>query len=156
MPRIQVSAFTNRTFRPYMNHPVSTTRVLLLIAALTNPFCWLPLIMTAQSALAELKTGSVRGTVFVPDSSGGLSVIPSAKVRLEGSSVSIQAITDEWGNYSFAAVAPATYQIVVTAPGLNGSKVVTVVSGTALDVPIQLRVEHIKQSVTVTAKEPEI
>ena len=46
---------------------MSTTRLLLLIAALTNPFCWLPLIMTSHSAVAELKTGTI-GAVFIPDS----------------------------------------------------------------------------------------
>jgi hypothetical protein len=135
---------------------MSTTRLLLLIAALTNPFCWLPLIMTAQSTLAELKTGAVRGIVFIPDSGGGRSRIANAMVRLEGRSVSIQTVTDDQGNYSFAAVVPGTYRIVVTAPGLTGSDVVTVVSGTSLDAPIQLRVEAIKQSLTVTSKEPAI
>jgi hypothetical protein len=112
--------------------------------------------MTAHSSLAELKTGAVRGTVFIPDSRGGRSVVTRAKVRLEGRSVSIQTVTDETGNYNLVGVAPGTYQIVVTAPGLTGSGVVTVVSGTVLNVPIQLRVEAIKQSLMVTANEPAI
>jgi hypothetical protein len=132
-----------------MRHPLSTTRLLLLIAALTNPFCWLPCMMTAQSALADLKTGAIRGTVFIIDSSGVRSVMAGVKVRLERSSSSIQTVTDERGNYGFAAVAPAAYRIEVKAPGLVGSKAVTVVSGAALDVPIQLKIDAVKESVTV-------
>jgi Carboxypeptidase regulatory-like domain len=132
-----------------MNRPMSTTRLLLLIAALANPFCWLPCIMTAQSALSDLKAGAVQGTVFIIDSRGGRSVIAGAKVRLEGSSSSIQTVSDERGDYGFAAVAPATYRIEATAPGLVGARMVTVVSERALDVPIELKINILKESVTV-------
>jgi hypothetical protein len=137
-----------------MSQTASITRLLLVIAALTNPFCWLPCVTAAQSTLPDTKTGAVRGTVFIPDSRGGQSVITSAQVRLEGPSVAIQTVTDERGNYNFPALAPGTYHIVVTAPGLTGSEAVTVVSGTMLDLPIQLHIEAVKQSVTVTANEP--
>jgi len=140
-----------------MNRPMSTTRLLLLIAALANPFCWLPCIVTAQSALLDLKAGAVQGTVFIIDSRGARSVIAGAKVRLEGSSSSIQTVTDERGDYGFAAVAPATYQIEATAPGLVGARMVTVVSERALDVPIELKINAVKESVTVRGNdEPSI
>ncbi|MBV9306204.1 MAG: carboxypeptidase regulatory-like domain-containing protein, partial [Acidobacteriaceae bacterium] len=137
-----------------MSQPEFTTRFLLLIATLTNPFCWLPCIQAAQSASVDMKTGAVRGTIFVVDSEGSRSVVKGATVRLNGNSSSIGTTTDERGNYSFDAVAPASYQIEAKAPGLVGSQAVTVVSGAVLDIPVQLRIEAIKESVTVTAKEP--
>ena len=123
-----------------MSQPESTTRFLLLIATLTNPFCWLPCIQAAQSAPVDIKNGTLRGTVFVIDSDGSQSVVKGATVRLNGNSLSIGTTTDERGNYSFHAVAPASYQIEAKAPGLVGSQAVTVVSGAVLDVPVQLRI----------------
>jgi hypothetical protein len=131
----------------------STTRVLLLIAALTNPFCRLSCIAAAQSTLADMKTGDIRGAVFIIDSGKGRFVMAGVKVQLEQSSLSVETVTDERGNYSFTSVAPGTYQIEVKAPGLVGSKTVAVVPGIALDVDIQLEIETVKESVTVQAKE---
>jgi hypothetical protein len=68
----------------------------------------------------------------------------------------VQTVTDEHGNYGFPAVAPGGYEIEVKAIGLTGSHAVSVVSGAALDIPVQLKVEARKETVTVTAKEPAI
>jgi hypothetical protein len=132
-----------------MSQPGSATRRLLVIAALTNPFSWLPCITTAQSVLPDMKTGAVRGTVFVVNTDGGRSLVSGATVRLTGPSSSTQTLTDERGDYSFTAVGPATYQIEVKAPGLVCSQVVTVVSGKSLDIPVELKIEAVKESVTV-------
>jgi TonB dependent receptor/Carboxypeptidase regulatory-like domain len=137
-----------------MIQPVSATRRLLLIATITNPFCWLPRIAAAQSASAEVKTGAVRGIAFIVGSDGSRSVVSGATVRLNGPSLSMQTATDERGSYSFTAVTPGPYQIEVKASGLVGSQAVIVVPGKSLDVPVQLKIEAVKQSVTVTAKEP--
>jgi hypothetical protein len=95
-------------------------------------------ITGAQPALADMKTGDVRGVVFYVDPARGRSVIPGAEVRLEGLSSSVKTVTDQQGNYSLTAVASADYQIEVKTPGFVGSKAVTVVAGVALDVPIEL------------------
>jgi hypothetical protein len=42
----------------------------------------------------------------------------------------------------------------VKAPGLVSSQPVTVVSEKLLDLPVELKIQTVKQSVTVTAKEP--
>jgi len=47
-----------------MSKPAPATRLLLLIAVLTNAFCWLPCMTAAQSALPDMKTGDVRGAFF--------------------------------------------------------------------------------------------
>src|ERR1700719_4236260 len=100
-----------------MNHSASTTRLLLLIAALTNPFCWLPFITAARSAQADVKTGDVQGSVYTVGSDGSRSVVAGANVSLNGPSLSIQTVTNERGNYSFIAIVPGAYRIEVKAPG---------------------------------------
>jgi hypothetical protein len=72
-----------------MNHPLSTTRLLLLIAALANPFCWLPFITAARSASADVKTGDLQGSVFTVDSDGSQFVVAGANVTLNGPSLFI-------------------------------------------------------------------
>ena len=139
-----------------MSQPVSATRRLLVIAALTNPFCWLPCLTVAQSASPDTKPGAVRGTVFVVNSDGGRSLISGATVTLTGQSSSSQTLTDERGSYSFTAAIPGRYQIEARASSLIGSRGVTLAPGGALDVPVELKIEAVKQSVTVTAKEPAI
>jgi hypothetical protein len=136
-----------------MSQSVSATRLLLLIAALTNALCWLPATAAAQSVSEDRKTGDVRGTVFIIDSNRRQSGMAGVKVRLKNSSLSRQTVTDERGNYSFTAVPAGTYQIEVNAPGLGASTAATVASGRALDVPIQLKIETVKESVTVQGKD---
>jgi hypothetical protein len=92
--------------------------------------------------------GGIAGTVYTVDADGSRSVVPGALVRLTGPSISQQTTTDDLGRYSFAAP-PNTYEIDVTAPGLRGSNSANLVSGAALDVPVELKVEAVKQSVTV-------
>jgi outer membrane receptor protein involved in Fe transport len=141
-----------------VGHPhIQLMKWLMLIVALMNPWCWLALAVAPQSAVASTTTGDVRGTVFVVDPDGGRSVITGAKVLLEGPPMSVETVTDQQGNFSFTAVAPATYQIEVKAPGFAGSREVTAVVGTTVDVPIELKIEAVKDSVTVTgAAEPAI
>lgn len=77
-----------------------------------------------------------------------------AQVRLEGSSLLVETVTDQQGGFGFDSVAPAAYRIEVKAPGLTGSAEVSVTAGTDYDIPIQLTTEVVKESVTVQATEP--
>jgi hypothetical protein len=110
-------------------------------------------IAHVQPASTDMKTGNVRGSIFVVDSDKVRSVMPGVQVRLEGPSLSMETVTDEQGNYSFTSVAPATYRIEVKASGFAGSKGVTVVPGAAVDIPIELTIEAVKESVTVRETE---
>lgn len=124
-----------------------------MIAALTNPFCWLPFMTAAHSVFADAKTGELRGSVFVPNADGQRSVVTGAAVTLSGPSSPRHTVTDERGNFNFGAVAAGAYQIEATAPALAGSEAVTITSGKAVDVSVQLTIEASKQSVTVTGRE---
>jgi hypothetical protein len=102
--------------------------------------------------VAGTDAGDISGTVFTVESDGERSVIPGAQVRLVGRSLSQETGTDQEGKYSFAAVPPGTYLIEAKAPGFIGIKSVTVAAGAALDVPVQMTVEAVHDSVTVTGK----
>jgi hypothetical protein len=123
-----------------------------LIVALLSPFCWFVFGIAQHSALADPNTGDISGTVFTVDPDGERSVIPGAAVRLVAPSHSQQTGTDQDGSYSFAAVAPGSYVIEVKAPGFIGIRSVTVSPGANLDVPVQMTVEAVHDSVTVTGK----
>src|SRR5260370_7366780 len=122
-----------------------TIRVLVLVSAMASTLCFI-----ARAVAQDVKHGGIEGIVFTVDSDGGRSVVPGALVRLIGPSFSQQTVTNDGGRYSFIAVATNTYQIDVTAPGLSGSNTVTFVSGAALDAPVELKVQSVKESVTVT------
>jgi hypothetical protein len=61
----------------------------------------------------------------------------------------MKTVTDQQGGFYFQAVPPATYRIDVNAPGLTGSKTVTVAAGVTIDIPMELKVEIVKESMTV-------
>jgi hypothetical protein len=108
---------------------------------------WFHGVAAAQGVI----NGDIKGTVYTVDSDGGRSVVPGALVKLIGPSSSRQTLTDDRGRYSFAPLATNTYRIDATAPGLSGSNMATFVSGIPLDVPVELKVEAVKESVTATA-----
>src|SRR5260370_16077952 len=123
-----------------------TLQVLMLVSAITCPLCLLPRIAAAQ----EVKESGIDGIVYTVEPDGGRSVVPGALVKLTGPSFSQQTVTNDRGRYTFTTVATNTYQIDVTAPGLSGTNTVKFVSGTALDASVELKVESVKESVTVT------
>ena len=120
-----------------------TIRALALVSAMT--------CAVFQTSAEDTKHSRIEGIVYTVDSDGNRSEVPSALVRLIGPSFSQQTVTDDQGRYSFSTVSTNAYRIDAMAPGLSGSNTVTFVSGTALDVPVELRIEAVKESVTVTA-----
>jgi hypothetical protein len=126
-----------------MNTRAELTMYILALLALTGA------IQGQQKAGA-----GIRGTVYTVDFSGVRSVVVGARVAVAGPSLHEETITNESGNYSFAPVPSNTYRIDVTALGLSGSTTVTLVSGSMLEIPIELTVNAVKQSVTVTAAHP--
>jgi hypothetical protein len=124
-----------------------TIRALALLSATTCIPLWLPAVATAQ---ATAKNAGIKGLVYTVDSDGHRSVVPGALVKLIGPSFAQQTVTDDQGRYSLLAVSPNTYELDVTAPGLSGSNTVTLDTGRALEVEVELRPDILKESVTVT------
>jgi hypothetical protein len=126
-----------------------TIRFLVLVST-TYAACSLSRFANAQTAKEDSRGGSIEGTVYAVESDGARSAIPGALVRLVGPSSSQQTVTSGEGGYSFSALDANTYEIDVTAPGLRGSKTIALGNGEALEIPIELSLETVKESVTVT------
>ena len=62
-----------------------------------------------------------------------------------------QSVANDQGRYIFAEVPTGQYRIQATAPGLSGSSRVTVSAGMSADISIEMQVDAVKDSVTVTS-----
>ncbi|MBI4473059.1 MAG: TonB-dependent receptor, partial [Acidobacteria bacterium] len=80
-------------------------------------FACLLMLFGAASILGQSYQGGIRGAVNDP----GGAVIPGVQVVLinEGTNVSRETVTNETGQYVFAAVAPGTYRLRATLPGFK-------------------------------------
>ena len=112
----------------------------------------LALLALAAAIQGQEKSGAgICRTVYTVDSSWVRSVVAGARVSLTGPSLHEETITNESGAYSFTPAPSSIYRIDVTAPGLSGSKTVTLVSNSMVKISIELTVNAVKESVTVTA-----
>ena len=98
----------------------------------------------------ELQTGRVRGVVFTADANGFHSVVPGAKVFLIGPATRA-AEADATGKYVFNALPPGSYNLTAQAPGMNATQTVFVAAGTVSEALLEMKVEAVAQSTTVTA-----
>src|SRR5258708_2594291 len=117
-------------------------------------FLLLFLIFAASlfAALAHGKqaaTVKIVGIIFVQGSAGNRSVVPGAKVKLDGPTA-FETETDEKGNYVFAAVPPGTYTVEAVSPGLEIRQTLRVEGG-EVDVPLELKPLEVSTSVVVKA-----
>ncbi len=107
----------------------------------------------AASLLAsdtKAETGTVQGVVFTADGAGGRSVVPGAKVSLTGPAVR-ETEADATGKYAFPALPPGSYKLTAHAPGMIATQTVAVVVATVSQAPLEMKVEVVSASTTVTA-----
>ncbi|MBV9501530.1 MAG: TonB-dependent receptor, partial [Acidobacteriaceae bacterium] len=135
-----------------MNQAAQTIRKPFL-GGLVVLLCCLPLPSNAQSPRLVAQSGELQGDVFTGDPNGVQLAVAGAAVKLSGNGASAQTSSDENGRYHFSAIAPGSYRIDVTAQGLAGSADVTVSDGITTEAPVQLQVQTLQQSVTVTAEQ---
>ena len=129
-----------------------TIHYLVLVSTTCTP-CYFPQFADAQTTTEDLRGGSIGGTVYTVESDGTRSAVPGAFVCLVSSSVSQQTFTSDQGRYSFGGLGANTYEINVTAPGLTGSKAIALAMDQALEIPIQLTLKSVNESVTVTGND---
>lgn len=109
------------------------------------------LLVGARVSGQTLERGAIRGTVY----DASKSAIPGAKLTLTQTSTSLkrEITTNELGAYTFDAVAPGEYTLVVEAPSFATytvkNIVVNVGASIGLDIPMQLKTAT--TSVEVTA-----
>ena len=109
---------------------------------------------TAHGKQPNGATAKVSGTVFIQDSAGNQSVVPGAKVKLDGPAT-FETETDENGNYVVVAVPPGTYTVEAVSPGL-GSRQTIRVEGGEVHIPIELKPIKVASSVVVKADPTDI
>lgn len=102
----------------------------------------------AQSAAQP--AGAVQGLVFVTDADGGRSVIPATKLALDGST-HLEAQSDAEGKFAFSAVPAGSYTITANTHGMAATQGVVVTAGSVSQVQVQMKLEAVKESATVTA-----
>jgi hypothetical protein len=128
-----------RREKTIMTHKL--TKLLIAIALVST--CAL-----AQSTGAS--TGSVQGTVFTIDADGGRSVVPEAKISLDGPA-HLEAESDAEGKFAFKAVPAGDYKIRTTMPGMAAEQNLTVQEGVVLEAALEMRLQAVTESTTVTA-----
>lgn len=98
--------------------------------------------------------GSLRGRIMDPKGA----IIPLAKLTIlnENTSAARATITSDQGEYTFAALTPATYTLIAEAPGFKRSerKGVVISTQTALTIDLTLELGQVTEQVNVVAESP--
>jgi outer membrane receptor protein involved in Fe transport len=100
-------------------------------------------------------TGTVDGVVYTVDANAGNAVIPTARISLDGPT-HIEAESDGAGKFAFNAVPPGVYTINAQAPGLAANRTIKVTAGSASEIALEMKVQAIVESTTVTASTDQI
>jgi trimeric autotransporter adhesin len=112
------------------------------------------LMAIAATAWGQSFQGGIRGSIADP----GGAAVAQAKVTLtdEGTGIARPTLTSTIGEYSFSAVNPATYTLVVQAPGFRTfeQKGVTVATQQFLTLDVKLEIGEVTQTVMVTEEVP--
>lgn len=115
-------------------------------------FVPLLLLLSAFDCFAQFTSG-VQGTVLDPKGS----VIPNVNVELTNVDTGIKqvAITNQSGVYRFTSLAPGNYTVTATAQAFAPATVsFNLATAQVRDVALNLEVEHVQSTVTVTEQAP--
>ena len=118
-------------------------------ARITIP-CLILALTLAHASPRAADTGQVQGVVFTTDADGSRSIVPGAKVFLEGPSAGA-AETDAAGKFVFSALPPGSYSFKAQAPGLIATGTIVVAAGVVSDLPVEMKLEAVSESTSVTA-----
>jgi hypothetical protein len=88
--------------------------------------------------------------VFTADADGGRSVVPAAKISLDGPA-HLELQTDNEGKFSFDTVPPGSYRISVEATGLAATQNVVVTAAQVSEIALEMKLQAVAESTTVTA-----
>ena len=116
----------------------------------TIGFAWvlLPTFVLGQSPGPA--SGTVQGVVFTADADGGRSVVPAAKILLDGSS-HIEAQSTPEGKFVLRAIPAGSYTITAQASGMAATVRIEVTAETVSEVELQMKLQAVIESTTVTA-----
>lgn len=127
-----------------MKGPKQVARVLSIVAMA---------VMVATGAAAQTFTGGLRGAVR--DANG---VIPGVTVQMVNPATgqAREAVTNEQGEYSFAAVPPGNYTITASLPGFKTyeNRNVRIAAQQFITLDVMLEVGQLQETITVTGAAP--
>src|SRR5437660_1027365 len=108
----------------------------------------------ALPAFAQIQGGSVSGTI--KDEQGG--VLPGVTVTAQGVDATQTFVTEATGEYRFLNLAPGPYRVTATLPGfttfVRDNVIVSV--GKSIDLPMQLKIAQVAETITVSGESPVI
>ncbi|HVF27938.1 MAG TPA: carboxypeptidase regulatory-like domain-containing protein, partial [Pyrinomonadaceae bacterium] len=109
-----------------------------------------------NAAAASLQNARLRGTV-VAVTADGRKRLPGVSVNLSGALLqdkTIQAVSDEEGNYVFGGLIAGDYRVLVELPGFEKyEQAVMIPIEAVVDLNILLQPTSLKEDVTITANE---
>ncbi len=105
-------------------------------------------------AYAQVAGGNISGTVT--DEQGA--VLPGVTVTIQGSDRTQEAITDGSGKYRFLNLPPGAYKITAALTGFSTllRENVVVAVGRDVDIPFQMKVAALQETITVSGEAPVI
>jgi hypothetical protein len=111
-------------------------------------------VAASSAAFAQVQSGSITGTVR--DAQGG--VLPGVTVTMTGGGPTQTFVTDETGQYRFLNVPPGTWTLTAVLQGFQTvvREGVVVAVGQSVQIPFQLGLATVQETVTVTGESPVI
>ncbi len=123
-----------------------------LVAALLSLFLIVIFSGITSAQPAPLATGTLRGAVATLAPDGQSYSVPGASLKLKASTQSLDAVSDEEGNYQFTNLSPGDYTLEATVQGFKTtSKAITIRAGETAVENIKLEVADVTATVTVTS-----
>jgi hypothetical protein len=112
------------------------------------------LVLVLASAFAQRDLSTLAGTVT--DSSGGVVINAVVKITDQATGLSYETITNSSGEFVRPALQPASYTVVVAAPGFKKAeqKDIQLTAGERTGITISLTVGDVGQTVEVAATAP--
>jgi len=108
------------------------------------------LLRTSASAQTARPTnGTVQGIVFTTDPDGGRSIVPGAKVSIDGPA-HFEGKSSADGKFAITGVAPGAYAVTAKVPGMIVTQSVVVTAGIISEIALELKLESVKETVNVT------
>jgi Carboxypeptidase regulatory-like domain len=104
----------------------------------------------ALGQTAGSATGTIQVVVFTADAGGGRSVLPAAKISLDGTT-HVETRSNDEGKFVFSAIPAGSYTITAQAPGMAARHGALVTRGTASQVELEMKLQAVAESTTVTA-----
>jgi hypothetical protein len=104
----------------------------------------------ASAQNSKTADGAAHGVVFTVGANATRSIVPAAKLSLDGPA-HFEAESDSEGKFALNAVPSGSYTVTAQAPGMTTQQVVTVTAGAVSEIALEMKIQTVAESTTVTA-----